>query len=67
MQDELRGSLDVQARLLYGLIHARWIVRARGLTKRRIPWGIVGQGGSLEEARRGRGPSTNQVLPAGDW
>ncbi|KAJ3788453.1 casein kinase II, regulatory subunit [Lentinula aff. detonsa] len=33
IQDELRGSLDVQARLLYGLIHARWIVTARGLTK----------------------------------
>jgi hypothetical protein len=33
MQDELRGSLDVQARLLYGLIHARWIVTARGLAK----------------------------------
>ncbi|KAH8983517.1 casein kinase II, regulatory subunit [Lactarius akahatsu] len=25
-QEELRGSLDIQARLLYGLIHARWIV-----------------------------------------
>lgn len=39
IQDELRGSLDVQARLLYGLIHARWIVTARGLAKmvRRIP------------------------------
>lgn len=33
IQDELRGSLDVQARLLYGLIHARWIVTARGLSK----------------------------------
>ncbi|KAK7045573.1 Phosphatidylinositol 4-kinase LSB6 [Paramarasmius palmivorus] len=33
VQDELRGSLDVQARLLYGLIHARWIVTARGLSK----------------------------------
>jgi casein kinase II subunit beta len=31
--DELRGSLDVQARLLYGLIHARWITTARGLQK----------------------------------
>ncbi|KAF5332888.1 hypothetical protein D9758_017499 [Tetrapyrgos nigripes] len=33
IQDEFRGSLDVQARLLYGLIHARWIVTARGLAK----------------------------------
>ncbi|KAJ3869676.1 casein kinase II, regulatory subunit [Lentinula novae-zelandiae] len=33
IQDESRGNLDVQARLLYGLIHARWIVTARGLTK----------------------------------
>ncbi|EIN03990.1 casein kinase subunit II beta [Punctularia strigosozonata HHB-11173 SS5] len=33
VQDELRGSLDVQARLLYGLIHARWIVTVRGLSK----------------------------------
>ncbi|KIM62725.1 hypothetical protein SCLCIDRAFT_1214837 [Scleroderma citrinum Foug A] len=33
IQDELRGSLDAQARLLYGLIHARWIVTARGLAK----------------------------------
>ncbi|KAF9048831.1 casein kinase II, regulatory subunit [Panaeolus papilionaceus] len=33
IQDELRGSLDIQARLLYGLIHARWVVTARGLTK----------------------------------
>ena len=33
MQDELRGSLDIQARLLYGLVHARWIVTVRGLTK----------------------------------
>jgi casein kinase II subunit beta len=33
IQDELRGSLDVQARLLYGLIHARWIITARGLNK----------------------------------
>jgi len=33
IQDGLRGSLDIQARLLYGLIHARWIVTARGLAK----------------------------------
>lgn len=33
IQDELRGALDVQARLLYGLIHARWVVTARGLAK----------------------------------
>jgi casein kinase II subunit beta len=33
IQDEFRGSLDVQARLLYGLIHARWIVTVRGLAK----------------------------------
>ncbi|KAJ7924765.1 casein kinase II, regulatory subunit [Mycena leptocephala] len=31
--DEPRESLNVQARLLYGLIHARWIVTAGGLTK----------------------------------
>lgn len=38
IQDEFRGTLDVQARLLYGLIHARWIVTARGLAKMvRIP------------------------------
>ncbi|KAF9004675.1 casein kinase II, regulatory subunit [Cyathus striatus] len=33
IQDELRGTLDVQARLLYGMIHARWIVTQRGLQK----------------------------------
>ncbi|KAG9308042.1 casein kinase II, regulatory subunit [Chiua virens] len=33
IQDELRGALDLQARLLYGLIHARWIVTTRGLAK----------------------------------
>ncbi|KAK7678539.1 hypothetical protein QCA50_018411 [Cerrena zonata] len=31
--DEMRGALDVQCRHLYGLIHARWIVTARGLAK----------------------------------
>ena len=30
---ELRGPLDVQCHHLYGLIHAHWIVTARGLTK----------------------------------
>ncbi|KAH9847844.1 casein kinase II, regulatory subunit [Lenzites betulinus] len=33
IQDDLRGNLDLQARLLYGLIHSRWIVTARGLAK----------------------------------
>jgi hypothetical protein len=37
IQDELRATLDIQARLLYGLIHARWIVIARGLQKMVTP------------------------------
>jgi len=32
-QDEYRAALDQQARFLYGLIHARWIVTSRGLAK----------------------------------
>ncbi|KAJ7862238.1 casein kinase II, regulatory subunit [Mycena olivaceomarginata] len=31
--DEQRGLLHVQARVLYGLIHARWIVTTRGLAR----------------------------------
>lgn len=33
IQDEYRNSLEVQARFLYGLIHARWVITSRGLTK----------------------------------
>jgi len=33
IDDELRNSIEVQARLLYGLIHARWIITSRGLNK----------------------------------
>ncbi|KAJ7939850.1 casein kinase II, regulatory subunit [Mycena leptocephala] len=33
MQDELRSCLDTHARLLYGLIHARWILTPRGMAK----------------------------------
>ncbi|KAF8577587.1 hypothetical protein K439DRAFT_1364398, partial [Ramaria rubella] len=33
IQDEFRNSLEVQARFLYGLIHARWIITSRGLAK----------------------------------
>ncbi|EJD39018.1 hypothetical protein AURDEDRAFT_116260 [Auricularia subglabra TFB-10046 SS5] len=31
--EEVRASLEVQARFLYGLIHARWIITSRGLAK----------------------------------
>jgi len=33
MQDDDRTNLEAQARILYGLIHARWIITARGLQK----------------------------------
>jgi len=33
IQDDYRTSLEVQARFLYGLIHARWIITSRGLAK----------------------------------
>ncbi len=33
IDDELRQSIEVQARFLYGLIHARWIITSRGLAK----------------------------------
>jgi len=33
LEDEIRGVVEVSARLLYGLIHQRWIVTSRGLAK----------------------------------
>jgi len=33
IEDELRGSVEISARFLYGLIHARWIITSRGLAK----------------------------------
>jgi len=33
LEDEVRGVVEVSARLLYGLIHQRWIVTSRGLAK----------------------------------
>jgi len=33
LEDELRGTVEISARLLYGLIHQRWIVTNRGLAK----------------------------------
>jgi len=33
LEDELRGTVEISARLLYGLIHQRWIVTSRGLAK----------------------------------
>lgn len=33
LEDDIRGSVEISARLLYGLIHQRWIVTSRGLAK----------------------------------
>ncbi|KAI0077294.1 hypothetical protein K474DRAFT_1596329 [Panus rudis PR-1116 ss-1] len=33
IQEDFRTALDAQARHLYGMIHARWIITARGLAK----------------------------------
>lgn len=33
LEDEIRGTVEISARLLYGLIHQRWIVTSRGLAK----------------------------------
>jgi hypothetical protein len=41
IHDELKGRLDVQARFMYGLIHARWIVTARGQAKMVHLTGVV--------------------------
>lgn len=33
IEDEIRHAVEISARLLYGLIHARWIITSRGLSK----------------------------------
>ncbi|KAG8985616.1 casein kinase 2 regulatory subunit [Tulasnella sp. JGI-2019a] len=33
LDDEVRGTVEISARLLYGLIHQRWIITSRGLAK----------------------------------
>jgi hypothetical protein len=33
MEEEHRGGVELAARFLYGLIHARWIITTRGLNK----------------------------------
>lgn len=32
-EEEHRGGIELSARFLYGLIHARWIITSRGLVK----------------------------------